>query len=288
MKPFGIAIGLALASATTAAQAQTVISRQITTEPVETVITQGPDGTAIIRRPLGAAPVTSAPAATYYDSYARPAPAPMISAPASTYYEPYARPAAPIYGASRDVVETVQTVEQPAPATTVRREVVRRDAVRPRTTTATRTTATRNVQRARAPAARTTSSRTVRTAERVTTRVAPAPAPREVVLTPQQRQIVYRTIVRERAAPPVVTREVIVPPEPLAAYGSVRSISTAPAVESVSYVGRVLPRSVAFYDVPQSVGLNVPATRGYRYAYVDDRVLLVDPVTRMVIEELDE
>src|SRR5215204_3194212 len=107
MKSFGVAIGLALASATTAAQAQTVISRQIRTEPVETVITQGPDGTAVIRRPLGPAPVTSAPAAAYYDSYARPAP--MISAPASTYYEPYARPAAPIYGASRDVVETVET-----------------------------------------------------------------------------------------------------------------------------------------------------------------------------------
>src|SRR4051812_1932001 len=130
MKPLGIAIGLALASATTAAQAQTVISRQITTEPVETIVTQGPDGTAVIRRPLGPAPVTTAPAATYYDSYARPALAPVVSAPASTYYEPYARPAAPIYGASRDVVETVETVEQPAPTTTVRREVVR-----PRTTT---------------------------------------------------------------------------------------------------------------------------------------------------------
>src|SRR5829696_3058291 len=103
MKPLGIAIGLALASATTAVQAQTVISRQITTEPVETVVTQGPDGTAVIRRPLG--------------------PVPVISAPAATYYEPYERPAAPIYGASRDVIETVETVEQPAPTTRVRREV---------------------------------------------------------------------------------------------------------------------------------------------------------------------
>src|SRR4051812_27617463 len=193
MKPLGIAIGLALASATTAAQAQTVISRQITTEPVETIVTQGPDGTAVIRRPLGPAPVTTEPAATYYDSYARPALAPVVSAPASTYYEPYARPAAPIYGASRDVVETVETVEQPAPTTTVRREVVR-----PRATT-------RKVERARAPAAKAQSSRTVRTAERITTRPAPAPAPRAVALTPQQRQIVYRTIVRERVAPPVVT-----------------------------------------------------------------------------------
>ena len=279
MKPLGIAIGLALASATTAVQAQTVISRQITTEPVETVVTQGPDGTAVIRRPLGPGPVISAPAATYYDSYARPAPAPIVSAPASTYYEPYERPAAPIYGASRDVIETVETVEQPAPTTRVRREVVRPPAT-------TRSATIRRVERARAPATRTRSSGTVRTTERVTTR--PAPAPREVVLTPQQRQIVYRTIVRERMAPPAVTREVIVPPEPITAYGSVRSISTAPVIEPVSYVGRTLPRSVMFYDVPQSVALNVPAARGYRYAYVDDRVLLVDPVTRMVVEDLDE
>jgi len=254
------------------------------------VITQGPDGTAVIRRPLGPAPVVSAPAPTYYDSYARPAP--VVSAPASTYYEPYARPAAPIYGASRDVVETADTVEQPAPATTVRREVVRPRA----------TTATRKVQRARAPAAGTTSSRTVRTAERATTRPAPAPASREVTLSPQQRRIIYRTIVRERAAPPVVAREVIAPPEALTADGSAYRpgayyepvVSTAPAIapspvaEPVSYIGRVLPRSVMFYNVPQSVVSNVPATRGYRYAYVDDRVLLVDPVTRMVIEELDE
>src|SRR4051812_40635033 len=149
MKPLGIAIGLALASAITAAQAQTVISRQITTEPVETIVTQGPDGTAVIRRPLGAAPVTTAPAPTYYDSYARPAPA--ISAPASAYYEPYARPAAPIYGASRDVVETVETMEQPAPTTTVRREVVQPRA-------STRSVRTRSVQRARASATRAQSS----------------------------------------------------------------------------------------------------------------------------------
>ena len=122
------------------------------------------------------------------------------------------------------------------------------------------------------------------------------------MLSTQQRQIIYRTIVRERAAPPVVAREVIAPPEALTAYGSAYRpgayyepvVSTAPAIapapvaEPVSYVGRVLPRSVMFYNVPQSVVLNVPATRGYRYAYVDDRVLLVDPVTRMVIEELDE
>ena len=31
---------------------------------------------------------------------------------------------------------------------------------------------------------------------------------------------------------------------------------------------------------------DVPAVRPYRYAYVEDRVLLVDPVTRMVVEDI--
>ena len=50
-RPLGtIAIGLVLASATATAQAQTAVTRQITSEPVETVVTQGPNGTAVTRR----------------------------------------------------------------------------------------------------------------------------------------------------------------------------------------------------------------------------------------------
>jgi hypothetical protein len=64
---------LAMMSGVAAAHAQTVITRQISEEPVETIITQSPYGTVITRRPLDtpyrgslspatALPVTSMPA----------------------------------------------------------------------------------------------------------------------------------------------------------------------------------------------------------------------------------
>jgi hypothetical protein len=46
------AFGLAMMSGVAAAHAQTVITRQISEEPVETTITQSPYGTVITRRPL--------------------------------------------------------------------------------------------------------------------------------------------------------------------------------------------------------------------------------------------
>jgi hypothetical protein len=47
------ASGLALALASSAANAQAVISRSIVAEPVETTVTQTPNGTIVTRRPLG-------------------------------------------------------------------------------------------------------------------------------------------------------------------------------------------------------------------------------------------
>ena len=49
------AVALALAAGAGAANAQTVITREITNEPVETIIERGPTGTVITRRPLDAA-----------------------------------------------------------------------------------------------------------------------------------------------------------------------------------------------------------------------------------------
>src|SRR5262245_7309845 len=48
------AVALALAAGAGAANAQTVITREITNEPVETIVERGPNGTVITRRPLDA------------------------------------------------------------------------------------------------------------------------------------------------------------------------------------------------------------------------------------------
>src|SRR3954451_15280733 len=50
------ASGLALALASTAASAQTVVSQSVTAEPVQTTVTQTPTGTIVTRRPLAEQP----------------------------------------------------------------------------------------------------------------------------------------------------------------------------------------------------------------------------------------
>jgi hypothetical protein len=52
-------LGFALALGAASAHAQTVTTRQIDNEPVETTVTQTPNGTVITRRPLAAAPAAA-------------------------------------------------------------------------------------------------------------------------------------------------------------------------------------------------------------------------------------
>ncbi len=99
---------------------------------------------------------------------------------------------------------------------------------------------------------------TIITREPVETRTAVTTEPLE--LTPVQRRTIYRTIVRERVAPA----------EPTVEYR----------------VGARLPDSVRLYSVPREVAVEVPMIRSYKYMVVNNRVVLVDPATSQVVEEL--
>lgn len=79
-------------------------------------------------------------------------------------------------------------------------------------------------------------------------------------LTPVQRRTIYRTIVRDR----------VVPAEPTIEYR----------------VGARVPDSVRLYSVPREVAIKVPTIRSYKYMVVNNRVVLVDPATSQVIEEV--
>jgi len=83
-----------------------------------------------------------------------------------------------------------------------------------------------------------------------------------LALTPVQRQTVYRTIVRERFAPA----------QPMVEYR----------------VGMRVPQTAQLYAVPQTVAVEVPSIQSYKYMVVNDRVVLVDPVTSEVVAELAE
>lgn len=84
-----------------------------------------------------------------------------------------------------------------------------------------------------------------------------------LMLSPTQRQIIYRNIARERA--------------------------TTGAAGIVDYrVGTRIPGSVTLYEVPQAVAVEVPAVKQYRYMMVNDRIVLVDPATSEVVAEVSE
>jgi hypothetical protein len=107
---------------------------------------------------------------------------------------------------------------------------------------------------------------TVITREPAQTRTIVTTQPQTVVtteplqLSPVQRRTIYRTIVREhvQAAPPTMEYR----------------------------VGARVPDTVQLYSVPQSVAVEVPAVRTYKYMMVNGRVVLVDPTTSVVVGEL--
>jgi len=253
-----IALGVALASGAAVAQAQTAVTRQVTSEPVETVVTQGPNGTAVTRRILS------------------PEPGVSIYAPPPVAYGPVAT----------EAVEP-QYVEPAAAAVTTRRV----------------TTSRTNTAPARTRAA-THSARTV-----TRTVVAP-PSEQAPVLSPAQRQVIYRTVVQ---------REVYPAPVPLAppaeAYASpppagypVRTVYPADeAYDASAYdpyhdqvvrdryrpayrqdavplvVGARIPQSVPLVVVPEPLAARIPAAAPYSYAVIDNRVYLVDPATSVIV-----
>ncbi len=271
--------GLALMSGVAAAQAQTVITRQISEEPVETTITQSPYGTVITRRPLDTSyrrVITPGYVASGYATpgYATPGYAtPGYAAPG--YAAPgYARPA---YG-------TVQVRSLNAPAVVIEEtdeddeDVV--ETVRVRTVPA-RVAAP--VVRARPLARRGPPpilARAVEPDARPVARVRRFSAP--LALRPAQREIVYRTIVRERVyAPPAVVQGGYA----VAPVGYVASPYVA--TNAVGYaVGAPVPQTIGLAAVPQTLIVQVPVTRGYRYAVVNNRVLLVDPATNIIVADV--
>jgi hypothetical protein len=270
-------VSLALVSGAAIAQAQTAVSRQITSEPVETIVTQGPNGTAVMRRILSPEPGVS----TY-------APPPLSYPPVAT-----------------EAIET-QYVEPAAPPRTPRRTT---------TTTTTARTVGEAPAHTRTATTRAERPRPARTATRTVTATGPA-SDQALVLSPAQRQIIYRNVVEREYypapvpfGPPEAETDVYAPP-PVSGY----PLRTAyPAEEDRDYaydpyhdeyretyrpayrwsggalaVGARIPQSVPLYAVPQPVLARIPAAAPYGYALIDNRVLLVDPATGVIVADITQ
>jgi hypothetical protein len=294
MKPIGtIAIGLTLVAGAAGAQAQTAVTRQITSEPVETVVIQGPNGTAVTRRIL-----TPEPGVTSFAAPPFGYPPVAVQAVEPSYAEPVAPAPAP------------RRVTQSHPTTV---------GVSTRTPERTRTEGRR------------VSERPVRPATRTVVAAPPVSGP-GLGLSPAERQVIYRTIAQREYYPaPVPVRppaEVYAPVSryPLRtvypadddayrdagyrgyAYGGYGNADyayrgyayrddrayyrdddldpyhTAYRWDGVPLVvGARIPPSVPLVAVPEPVVARIPVAAPYDYAVIENRVYLVDPATGVIV-----
>jgi hypothetical protein len=251
IKPVAAAM-LALAALTAAggAQAQTT-TRTITVSPVETVITQDASGNTLVsRRPLQSAPAPM--------TFTPPPLNTLVKGPvdpSSTFVPPPQRmpPAVTQSETRRDVVRAA-----PRPAT---RQATRKVEQHARPAAPQRVHVARRPVRAGAP-----------------TRLASAP-----VLDAVQRQYIYRTIVEQQlfasggalSFAPIVAQTEIVAPSDVR-----RPVSTA--------IGSRLPATVPLIAVPEAASEHMRWLARYGYVVVNNRVLLVDPETSVVVADLTQ
>ena len=108
-----------------------------------------------------------------------------------------------------------------------------------------------------------------------------------LALTPIQRTTIYRTIIPQgRGKGPIVRERIVtetMAPAPLARERVVTEPTT------VDYtVGSRVTDAYALAPMPGTLARTVPAVRSYRYMVINNRLLLVDPATGIVVADLTE
>src|SRR5262249_1980533 len=123
----------------------------------------------------------------------------------------------------------------------------------------------------------------------------PVVAAPPLALTPAQRTTIYRTIIPQgRGRGPIVRERIVtesVAPAPVLRERSVNppaGPAYAPAGSAYAAVGSRVSDAYALAPMPQSVVATVPAVRSYRYTVINNRLLLVDPATGIVVAEVTD
>jgi hypothetical protein len=115
----------------------------------------------------------------------------------------------------------------------------------------------------------------------------PAVSAPPLALTPAQRTTIYRTIIPQGRGREPIVRERIVTESvtPLAR----ERIVNPPAASAYAYtVGSRVGDAYALAPMPRAVAATVPAVRSYRYMVINNRLLLVDPATGIVVAEVND
>jgi hypothetical protein len=108
-----------------------------------------------------------------------------------------------------------------------------------------------------------------------------------LALTPAQRTTIYRTIIPQgRGREPIVRERIVT--ESVAPVARERIVNP-PAASAYAYtVGSRVGDAYALAPMPRTVAATVPAVRSYRYMVVNNRLLLVDPATGIVVAEVND
>jgi hypothetical protein len=111
-----------------------------------------------------------------------------------------------------------------------------------------------------------------------------------LALTPAQRTTIYRTIIPQgRGRGPIVKERIVtetVAPAPVARE---RVVVPRVGADYADYtVGSRVADSYALAPLPPSVVTSVPAVRSYRYMVINNRLLLVDPATGIVVADVTQ
>ena len=122
------------------------------------------------------------------------------------------------------------------------------------------------------------------------------PAARVVVtqppaLTQAQRTTIYRTIIPQgRGRGPIVRERIVTESVPAAPVVRERVVGRPVVADyAADYtVGSRVGDAYALAPLPQSVVTTVPAVRSYRYMVINNRLLLVDPATGVVMADVTE
>jgi hypothetical protein len=115
----------------------------------------------------------------------------------------------------------------------------------------------------------------------------PAVSAPPLALTPAQRTTIYRTIIPQgRGREPIVRERIVT--ESVAPVARERIVNP-PAASAYAYtVGSRVGDAYALAPMPRAVAATVPAVRPYRYMVINNRLLLVDPATGIVVAEVND
>ena len=277
------AVGLALVSGTSLAQAQTAVSRQITSEPVETVVTQGPNGTAVTRRIL-----TPEPGVNAYLPPDYPAAVPVVE---PQYVAPVAPAVVPRRTITEERVRTTHTAHRD-------RHPGRAGATRPH----------RHPHRdphrggagLRPAAGAEPGGASGDLSHRGAARSMPRDGAARGLSGPDRRRApgggadrglcaAARRLSGGRLLPRPRLRPAIDRPgyRPAPYYRDPYHPEYGTAAVALS-VGARIPPNVQLVAVPDPVVARVPAARPYSYARYGERVYLVDPATGVIVADITQ